>query len=297
MPPPGRISGHEAGFGGNQETSGGIVVNNDRFALLEGLLGEAFARLGQATPTVVSVKPPEEGDETSASYAMPFSWPNRIVASPDDIGPAVSDQLAAGPVLLVPPWNRRQERRHPLSRDEHEIAVLNCVPDGPDSLLAVLTPTGMWSSPSSQQVREELAKRWKPVLLIYAAGVLPGVHSSFLLAVMFLRPRGGRRLPAPRLPGAFRARTTQRSQGISGVCSGKEEAARSSAISCATCRSRAIPCRSNVTILLWRREEQNSRSWEAPPPSASCSTSRPTGSMLHRIASCCRELQPRTLLG
>lgn len=51
-------------------------MNNDRFALLEGLLGEAFARLGQATPTVVSVKPPEEGGETSASYAMPFSWPN-----------------------------------------------------------------------------------------------------------------------------------------------------------------------------------------------------------------------------
>ena len=180
----------------------GYVVNNDRFALLEGLLGEAFARLGQATPTVVSVKPPEEGDETSASYAMPFSWPNRIVTSSDDIELAVSDQLAAGPVLLVPPWNRRQERRHPLSRDEHEIAVLNCVPDGPDSLLAVLTPTGMWSSLSSQQVREELAKRWKPVLLIYAAGVLPGVHSSFLLAVVFLRPREAEDSPVPRLPSA-----------------------------------------------------------------------------------------------
>lgn len=165
------------------------MVNNDRFALLEGLLGEAFARLGQATPTVVSVKPPEEDGEDSASYAMPFSWSNRIVASPDDIGPAASDQLAAGPVLLVPPWTRRQERRHPLSREEHEIAVLNCALGGPDSLLAVLTPAAMWTSSSSQQVREELAKRWKPVLLIYAAGVLPGVHSSFLLAVTFLRPR------------------------------------------------------------------------------------------------------------
>lgn len=164
-------------------------MNNDRFALLEGLLGEAFARLGQATPTVVSIKPPEEGGETSASFAMPFSWPNRIVASPDDIGSAVSDQLAAGPVLLVPPWTRRQERRHPLSREEHEIAVLNCALGGPNSLLTVLTPAAMWTSPSSQQVREELAKRWEPVLLIYAAGVLPGVHSSFLLAVTFLRPR------------------------------------------------------------------------------------------------------------
>ena len=146
-------------------------MDNDRFALFEGLLGEAFARLGQATPTVVSVKPPEENGETSASFAIPFSWPNRIVASPDDIGPAVSYLLPAGPVLLVPPWARRQGRRHPLSREEHEIAVLNCAPEGPDSLLAVLTPAAMWTLRSPQKVREELAKRWKPVLQIGRAHV------------------------------------------------------------------------------------------------------------------------------
>ena len=119
---------------------------------------------------------------------MPFTWPNRIVATPEDLGPAVSEQLTAGPVLLTPPWTRRKDHGHRLSRYEHEIVILDCAPDGPDTLLAALTPASMWTSPSSRPVREELALRWKPAILIYAAGGLPGVHSSLQLAVAFLRP-------------------------------------------------------------------------------------------------------------
>ena len=164
-------------------------MTTDRMALLEGLLGDAFAHFRKAAPTMVSVKPAEKDAGTQASYQVPFSWPNRMVAASEDVGSAVSEQLAAGPVVLATPWTRRQDRGHPLSQYEHEIAILNCAPDGPDSLLAVLTPAGMWTSPSSRAVREELGNRWKPVLLIYVAGALPGVHPSMLLAAAFLRAR------------------------------------------------------------------------------------------------------------
>lgn len=164
-------------------------MTSGRLMLLEGLLGDAFAYFCQATPTVVSVKPSEEDTGTRASYEMPFSWPNRMVSTPEEVGPVVSEQLTAGPVLLVPPWTRRQDRGHPLSRDEHEIAILNCAQGRPDSMLAVLTPASMWISRSSGPVREELAKRWKPALVLYMTDAVPGVHRSFLLAAVFLHPR------------------------------------------------------------------------------------------------------------
>jgi hypothetical protein len=170
-------------------------VTTNRLALLAGLLSDAFAHFGQATPTVVSVKPPEDDPGMWASFEMPFTWPSRKVPTLDDVGTAVSEQLVKGPVLLVPPWTRRQDHGHPLSRDEHEIAVLNCVPDGPDDVLAVLAPAGMWVSRSSGPVREELARHWRPALVLYITGALPDVHRSFVLAAALLRPRETRDSP------------------------------------------------------------------------------------------------------
>jgi hypothetical protein len=164
-------------------------VTTDRLALLAGLLGNAFAHFGQATPTVVSVKPLEDKAGMWASFEMPFTWPSRKVPTPDDVGTAVSEHLVKGPVLLAPPWTRRQDHGHPLSRDDHEIAVLNCVPNGPDDVLAVLTPAGMWVSQGSGPVREELARHWRPALVLYIPGALPNVHRSFVLAAALLRPR------------------------------------------------------------------------------------------------------------
>jgi hypothetical protein len=165
-------------------------MSNDQPTLLEGLLGDAFEHFGRAIPTVVSVKSVDgAGGKAAASYEMPFSWPKRVVDGSEELGSVVSEQLAAGPVLLVPPWGRRTDGRDQLSRNEHEVAILKCVPGGSDSLLAVLLPASTWVSRQSQRVREELAKRWRPVLVIYAAGVLPGIHSSFLLSAVFLRPK------------------------------------------------------------------------------------------------------------
>ena len=164
-------------------------MSGDQPTLLEGLLGDAFEHFGRSIPTVVSAKSVDEAaGEAAASYQMPFSWPKRVVGAPAELGSAVSEQLAVGPVLLVPPWGRRADWRDQLSRNEHEVAILNCAPEGPDSLLAVLSPTSTWISQQAQPVREELAKRWRPALVIYAAGVLREIHPSFLLAAVFLRP-------------------------------------------------------------------------------------------------------------
>ena len=170
-------------------------MTTDRLALLAGLLGDAFAHLGQATPTFVSVKPPEDDGGMWASFEMSLTWPSRRVPTLDDVGTAVSEQFVKGPVLLAPPWTRRHDHGHPLSRDEHEIAVLNCVPNGADDVLAVLTPASMWVSRGSGSVREEITRNWQPALVLYISGVLPEVHRSVVLAAAFLRPRETRDSP------------------------------------------------------------------------------------------------------
>ncbi|HEX3963327.1 MAG TPA: hypothetical protein VHZ03_42955, partial [Trebonia sp.] len=71
-------------------------MTTDRLALLAGLLGDAFAHFSQATPTVVSVKPPEDDAGMWASFEMPFTWPSRKVPTPDDVGTAVCEQLVKG---------------------------------------------------------------------------------------------------------------------------------------------------------------------------------------------------------
>jgi len=165
-------------------------MNIGQPTLLEGLLGDAFEQFGQATPTMVSARSVDgAAGGVASSYEIPFSWPERVIHASAELGSAVSEQLAAGPVLFVPPWGRRADSRDQLSRNEHEAAILDCVPADPDSLLAVLLPASTWISRQAQPVREKLAKRWRPVLLIYAAGVLPGIHPSFLLAAAFLRPK------------------------------------------------------------------------------------------------------------
>lgn len=167
-----------------------VIVGDGQFALFESLLGEAFEGLRGALPTVVTAESLDAAaDRTTGMYEMPFCWPKRLASSSSELGAAASEQLAAGPVLLVPPWGRRAGRGNQLTRNEHEIILLDCIPAGPDALLAVLLPASTWVSPQARLVREELAKRWKPVLVIYASGVLPGIHSAFQLSMAFLRPR------------------------------------------------------------------------------------------------------------
>lgn len=165
------------------------TMSSDQLPLFEGLLGAAFEHFAHATPTVISVKSSGEGGEgATGGYEVPFSWPKHEVDAMAELGSAVAEVLATGPVLLVPPWGQRAGHGDQLSRYEHEIFLMNCAPSGRDSVLAVLTPGSTGTSRQAQPVREELARRWHAVLLLYATGVLPGIHPSFLLAAAFLRP-------------------------------------------------------------------------------------------------------------
>lgn len=164
-------------------------MTGDRLALFENLLGEAFEHFARAEPTVVWASlPAGNGDERAGRHEVSFPWPCHVVNSTGDLGPAVAERLAAGPVLLVPPWGRLAGQGVQHGRNEHEIALLDCVPAGPDSLLAVLMPASTLTSQQARLVREELAARWRPVLLLYASGVLPGIHPSFLVVAAFLCP-------------------------------------------------------------------------------------------------------------
>lgn len=171
-------------------------MTGDRLTLFEGLLGEAFDHFAHAIPTVVWASPSAgNADEPTGRYELPLPWPHRVVNSIEDLGTAVEELLATGPVLLMPPWGRLANQTGRRGRNEHEVVLLNCAPAGPDSLLTVLVPASTWTSQQTRSVREELAARWSPDLLIYASGVLPGIHPSFLIAAAFLRPRSDRPRP------------------------------------------------------------------------------------------------------
>ena len=166
---------------------------SSQLRLFEGLLSEAFECFAQATPTVISVKSNGEGGEGAAdSFEVPFSWPRHEVGTLAELGSAVAEVLATGPVLVMPPWEQRTEHGDQLSRYEHEIFLMICARNGRDSVLAVLTPGSTWTSRQAQPVRQELARRWRPILLLYATGVLPGIHPSFTLAAAFSSKRRSR---------------------------------------------------------------------------------------------------------
>lgn len=154
--------------------------------LFVGLLDTAFEHLAGAAPTALKSAEPDAGVD---SYDFPFRWKYQEVGSSAELPGAATQLLTQGPALLVPPWGKRPEGCDRRTRNEHEAALLDCIPAGPDSLLAALVPASTLTSHGSRHVREALATRWQPVLVLYARGVLPGIHFSTVVATMFLRAR------------------------------------------------------------------------------------------------------------
>ena len=110
------------------------TVSSDQLPLFEGLLGAAFEYFAHTTPTVISVKSTGEGGEGATSgFEVPFSWPKHEVGTLAELGSAVAEVLATGPVLLVPPWGQRADHGDKLSRYEHEIILVKCAPHQPES--------------------------------------------------------------------------------------------------------------------------------------------------------------------
>jgi hypothetical protein len=167
-------------------------ADGNPFPLSAKLIGLAFEHLQGSAPTVVWTKPTDVPEELEPdTIRPPYSWPLRIPDSSADLPPVVAEELARGPVFLIPPWNRLTERRGDLHiRDAYEATLLDCAAPGADALLGVLTPSVLWTS-AREGVRRELAARWKPVLIIYFQGASqtwPAIHPSFQLSAAFLRP-------------------------------------------------------------------------------------------------------------
>ena len=233
-------------------------MTSDRPTLFQGLLDEAFEHFAQAMPTVIWASPPAGNvGEPTGRYEIPFSWPCRVVNSAEELGPAVAELLATGPVLLLPPWGRRLTGQGvQRGRNEHEIALLDCFPADPDSLLAVLMPASTLTSQQARSVRENSQH----------AGDLSSCSTLRVSCQAFIRrswsPRRScvpGRLARSRC-GSFRyrhARTTRRSLRTSGVYSSEAADAGSLATSYGTHLRLTTAWRSNGMIQRWPPGEQS----------------------------------------
>lgn len=149
----------------------------DGLGLFVRLLDKAFEQLAGHVPTVVRVDAAAT-DGHAGFWDFPLPWSRRDT----DLSPEL---LVEGSVLLLPPWGRGIGKNFA----PHEEALLACAPTSQDSFLAALLPRQVLTSASARRVREALAVRWQPVLLLEAQGVFPGVHPSMECVGMFLRAR------------------------------------------------------------------------------------------------------------
>jgi hypothetical protein len=154
--------------------------------LLQVLLGLVFDHLGNGVPVVVGVK--------NAAAELVHSWPRLDVNEVGQLADIVHERLAAGPVLVVPPWEEPPSslpgggvRRGRVLQPE--AVLLECRPVGPGSLLTAVMPESTFVSERARTVRESLAEYWQPVVVLYATGVIPQAHAGFGVAVAVFQAR------------------------------------------------------------------------------------------------------------
>ena len=154
--------------------------------LLHQLLAVAFGHLAEGAPVVVEVE--------GRTAGLVHPWPRVSVDDVGQLANAVHEQLAKGPVLVLPPWDEpRNSQPAGGARLGHvlpaEGVLLECRLARPGSLLAAMTPDSTFISERARKVRESLAAYWEPVAVLYATGGVPGVHPSFTVAVAVFRAR------------------------------------------------------------------------------------------------------------
>jgi hypothetical protein len=146
------------------------------------LLDKAFSHFASVTPTVLAT----EADESPLSRADFGPWPIVRVPATAELPSRAGQLLHAGPVLLVPPWERIEGPRRGW-RAEYEAVLSECEPPRPGVLLAALLPAGALTSASSVKFRRALARHWQPTLVLYAREIVPGIHPLAVIATVFLR--------------------------------------------------------------------------------------------------------------
>lgn len=146
------------------------------------LLDKTFAHFASATPTVLTT----EADEFPQADFSP--WALERVPTAAELPSHAGRLLRAGPVLLLPPWQRIEGRRSEW-RDKYEGVLSECVPPQPGALLAAIIPAMGLVSALSVKFRRALELNWQPVLVLYTRGIFPKVHLQMMIATVFLRSR------------------------------------------------------------------------------------------------------------
>ncbi|MEU4351745.1 MULTISPECIES: hypothetical protein [unclassified Streptomyces] len=162
----------------------------------ERILMMAFAHLAPGPVTVLTTS----SEDGQPSFAPPSEW--RSVQEPawQDLGPGAARLMGQGPLLLVPPWQRRtgaRTSRRDVSLYAYDDVLGACRPADASSSMAVLTPAELWvsESPRAAGLRRTLAEHWDVMAVIYSTGVIPQVHQAVVVAVCFLQAKQDHRPP------------------------------------------------------------------------------------------------------
>jgi len=164
--------------------------------LYERLLVAGFEALSPVAPTLLI----GAGPDGEQFFEAPAGWLSRQELTWETLPERTSELLAAGPVLLVPPWDRvpelgggRKTRPTPLYRQ----ILCDLRPAGPGSVMGLLVPAQAWVSEANwaADLRAAVAERWDTHLIVYGLGAMGGLHSDFTAAAVLLRACAAERPP------------------------------------------------------------------------------------------------------
>lgn len=151
----------------------------DRQRLFAELIALAFLHQTEKPPVVVRMR--SDGD---VRLTMDQSWPEVSVSDPSELPSAVTQGLVRSPVLVMPPWGRRDpvaSARRPL-----EEMLFEPPTDNDGSLLGLLVPAALLTNAGSQRYRQELRRCWTPLAILTARAAMPNVHHQFEVAFILL---------------------------------------------------------------------------------------------------------------
>jgi hypothetical protein len=156
-------------------------------SLSEQLVGIGFDRLAQGSPTVLS----SSLFAAELSFSAPKGWHSVREPLWEQLAARAGELLADGPLLLLPTWERRPDKRRATSPDIYPEVMTSCRPPSPDAVMAVLLPALAWVSdrPWAAEMRTKVAEHWDILLVVYGSGTLTQLHAHLESVVVFLRAR------------------------------------------------------------------------------------------------------------
>ncbi|WP_330440572.1 hypothetical protein OHB44_10225 [Micromonospora sp. NBC_00821] len=142
------------------------------------LLRLAFEEITRDEPVVVAA---------DSGPPLSHGWQSRSGTSPADLARLATSLLPDRPVLLIPSWARLVTPEGP--RNAFEVTLVGIEPTTPESVLAVVLPSGALASVGGEAFREQVSRLWQPMLLLYADFVPDGWHAGLSLTTVFLAAR------------------------------------------------------------------------------------------------------------